>query len=216
MLSTLVFIGRVRHNLSIESLIGKNTLFLYTVNKKYFAFLRYKKLKKGKYFSLTVRWLCIKILQIQFFFQLRLYLVCMKCLLIPWDPQSNLNKVQLLRTLRWQSYKSINSLIPSGWEEPSLNDSARFVKGAILLLMLHVISFFRSTICNSIGFYPILASKFETWARYHGTNTNLFLTPTSNFPLESDLKKKLVIKDLVQVLTNGSNKKRCFFFRSDF
>ena len=134
--------------------------------------------------------MCIKIQQMHFF-RLRLYLVCMKCLLIPWDPQSNLNKVQLLRTLRWQSYKSINSLIPSGWEEPSLNDSARFVKGAILLLMLHVISFFRSTICNSIGFYPILASKFETWARYHGTNTNLFLTPTSNFPLESDLKKKL-------------------------
>ena len=179
--------------------------------------MRYKKLKKGKYFSLTVRWLCIKIQQMHFF-RLRLYLVCMKCLLIPWDPQSNLNKVQLLRTLRWQSYKSINSLIPSGWEEPSLNDSARFVKGAILLLMLHVISFFRSTICNSIGFYPILASKFETWARYHGTNTNLFLTPTSNFPLKSDLKKKLVIKDLV--LTNGSNKKGVFSsdqtFRDNF
>ena len=140
---------------------------------------------------------CLIKIQQMHFFRLRLYLVCMKCLLIPWDPQSNLNKVQLLRTLRWQSYKSINSLIPSGWEEPSLNDSARFVKGAILLLMLHVISFFRSTICNSIGFYPILASKFETWARYHGTNTNLFLTPTSNFPLESDLKKQLVIKDLV-------------------
>ena len=60
---------------------------------------------------------------------------------------------------------------------------------AILMLMLHVISCFQSTICNSIGFYPILASKFETWARYHGTNTNLFLTPTSNFPIESDLKK---------------------------
>ena len=45
MLSTLVFIGRVRHNLSIESLIENKIAFLYTllnnhldINEKRFKF----------------------------------------------------------------------------------------------------------------------------------------------------------------------------------
>ena len=121
-LSTFVFIGRVRHNLFYRIWVEKSVLLLHCtitwlLMKSILPFWS-QELKKSKYFSLTVGWLLIvhqtcvqaspEIMRAQFF-STQTSLVCMKCLLIPWDPQSNLNKVQLLRTLWWQSYKSINS-----------------------------------------------------------------------------------------------------------